>query len=173
VTDIENTQGGVLHAPALPTSSTTTTPSCETDAHTPETPISHLLGQVYESALPAEQSRLLQHLLRPLSLLSLAAVANGIFADMRFRGGWPDQIRLEDAQNVHVSDVIALVDYVQQVNIEALHAITRMLMPSPLIVSSAAAALMVGVLMQRVQAHRAGNEDGEDGATKDSAGATI
>lgn len=119
------------------------------------TPISHLLGQVYESAPPAERSHLLEYLLRPLSLLSLAAVADGIFAEIRLRSGWTDQIRLEDAQNVHVNDVIALVDYVQQVNIESIHAITRMLMPSPLLASSAAAALMVGVLMQRVQAHRA------------------
>ncbi|WP_114972365.1 hypothetical protein [Rhodoferax ferrireducens] len=119
------------------------------------TPISHLLGQVYESAPPAERSHLLEHLLRPLSLLSLAAVADGIFADMRFRGGWPDQIQLEDAQSVHVSHVVALVDYVQQVNIESINTLTRMLMPSPLMASSAAAALMVGVLMQRVQAHRA------------------
>jgi hypothetical protein len=60
---------------------------------------------------------------------------------------------------VHVNDVIALVDYVQHVNIESIHAITRMLMPSPLLASSAAAALMVGVLMQRVQARRACEDD--------------
>ena len=143
MTDIENTPGGVLRAPS------------ETGTHTSETPISHLLGQVYESAPPAERSHLLEHLLRPLSLLSLAAVADGIFADIRFGSGWPDQIRLEDAQNVHVNHVVALVDYVQQVNIESINVLTRMLMPSPLMASSAAAALMVGVLMQRVQAHRA------------------
>jgi hypothetical protein len=137
------------------------TPTCETDAHKPDTPISHLLGQVYEAAPPAEQSRLLEHLLRPLSLLSLAAVANGIFAEIRFCSTWPDlQVRLVEAQNVHVSDVIALVDYVQQVNIESIHAITRMLMPSPLMASSAAA-LVAGVLMQRVQTHHACGDDQE------------
>jgi hypothetical protein len=138
--------------------------------NTSDAPISHLLGQVYASAPPAERSRLLGHLLRPLSLLSLAAVANGIFSEIRLRSGWTDQIRLEDAQNVQVNDVIALVDYVQQVNIESIHAITRMFLPSPLLASSAAAALLVGVLMQRAQANRAGKENGE---ASDSAAATI
>ncbi|MDO8456504.1 MAG: hypothetical protein Q7T07_06295 [Burkholderiaceae bacterium] len=125
-----------------------------------DTPIAHLLGQVYESAPPAERSRLLEHLLQPLSLLSLAAVANGIFADIRFRSAWPDvQVRLEDGQNVHVNDVIALVDYVLQVSVETVQAITRMLTASPMVAGSAAAALLVTVLIQCAQARRA--RDGE------------
>lgn len=130
--------------------------------NTSNTPIADLLGEVYESAPPAERSRLLAHLLRPLSLLSLAAVADGIFADIRLRGGWPDlQVRLEDAQRVHVSDVIALADYVQQVSIESIQTLTRMLTVSPMVTGSAAAALLMTVLVQRAQARRTGDDDGE------------
>lgn len=129
---------------------------------TSNTPIANLLGEVYESALPAERSRLLEHLLRPLSLLSLAAVADGIFADIRLRGRWPDlQVRLEDAQRVHVNDVIALADYVQQVSVESIQTLTRMLTVSPMVTGSAAAALLMTVLVQRAQAQRAGDDDGE------------
>jgi hypothetical protein len=47
-------------------------------------------------------------------------VANGIFANTRFRSGWPDlNVRLEDAQQVQSGDVITLVNYVQQVSGQA------------------------------------------------------
>ena len=60
------------------------------DGSVSEAAISQLVGQVYEIAPPAERSRLLEHLLKPLGVLSLVAIANGIFASIRFRSGWPD-----------------------------------------------------------------------------------
>src|SRR4029453_2173124 len=49
-----------------------------------------LVGEVYEAAPPRERSRLLEHLMRPLGVLSLAVVANGAFSKLRFFGGGPD-----------------------------------------------------------------------------------
>lgn len=71
--------------------------------------IAQLVGQVCEVAPAADKGRLLEQLLRPLGVLSLVAVADRVFAKIRFRGGWPElKVRLEVAQNVQTSDVIAL-----------------------------------------------------------------
>lgn len=118
--------------------------------------IARLVGQVYEAAPATERSRLLEHLMRPLGVLSLLAVADGIFAKIRFRSGWPDlHIRLEDAQNVQASDVITLVSYVQQVSIRAVDGLADMLAASPVMTGSAAAALLITLLVQRARTRRA------------------
>lgn len=122
-----------------------------------EISIAHLVGQVYESAPPAERSRLLEQLLKPLGVLSLVAVANGIFAKIRFRGGWPElHVRLEDAQNVQASDVITLVNHVQQVSVQAVIGLADVLAASPVMTGSAAALLMT-VLLQHRRTRRAGD----------------
>lgn len=121
-----------------------------------ETTIAQLVGQVYEIAPPAVRSRLLEHLLMPLGVLSLVAIANGIFAKIRFQSGWPDvHVRLEDAQNVQASDVITLVNHVQQVSVHAVDGLADMLSSTPVLMGSAAAALLVSVLMQRARTRRA------------------
>ena len=118
--------------------------------------IARLVGQVYEAAPATERRRLLEHLMRPLGVLSLLAVADGIFAKIRFRSGWPDlHIRLEDAQNVQASDVITLVSYVQQVSVRAVDGLADMLAASPVMTGSAAAALLITLLVQRARTRRA------------------
>lgn len=118
--------------------------------------IAQLVGQVYESAPPAEQSRLIEFLLRPLGVLSLVTIANGIFANIRLRNDWSDMgVRPEDAQNVQASDVISLVNHVQQVSVHAVNGLASMLASSPVMTGSAAAALLITVLMQRSQSRRA------------------
>ena len=126
-----------------------------------EAAIAQLVGQVYEIAPPAERRRLLEHLIKPLGVLSLVAVANGIFASIRFRSGWPDMhIRLEDAQNVQSSDVITLVNYVQQVSVHAVDGLASVLAASPVLTGSAAASLLITALLQRSRTRRA--EDREE-----------
>ena len=107
---------------------------------------------------PAERSRLLEHLLRPLGVLSLVAVANGIFASIRFRSGWPDMhVRAEDAQAVQVGDVVTLVNHVQQVSMHAVDGLADMLAASPVMAGSGAAALLMSLLVQRSRNRRAGD----------------
>jgi hypothetical protein len=120
-----------------------------------ETSIAQLVGQVYESAPAAERSRLIEQLLRPLGVLSLVAVANGIFAKIRFRSGWPDlHVRLEDVQNVQASDIIVLVNHVQQVSVQAVNDLAGVLAASPVMMGSAAAALLMTLLLQRSRTRR-------------------
>lgn len=140
---------------------TPTTPSLAlADGPESEAAIAQLVGQVYEIAPPADRSRLLEHLLKPLGVLSLVAVANGIFASIRFRSGWPDMhIRVEDAQNVQARDVITLVNYVQQVSVHAVDGLAGVLTASPVLTGSAAASVLITLLVQRSRNRRAEDRD--------------
>ena len=122
--------------------------------------IAQLVGQVYEAAPATERSRLIEHLLKPLGVLSLVAIANGIFAKIRFRAGWPDmQVQAEDLNKVQSSDVIALVTRVQQVSVQVVDGLAELLTASPSMTRSAAAALLLAMLLQRVRSHRASDHD--------------
>ncbi len=115
-----------------------------------ETALAQLVAEVYETAPLAERSRLLEHLLRPLGVLALVVIADGIFAKIRFRSGWPDlRVRFEDAQHVRASHVVALVERVQQVSVESLDGLVQLLLASPMMASSAVAVLLVSALLQR------------------------
>ena len=130
--------------------------STQSGGQVSELMIARLVGQVYEAAPATERRRLLEHLMRPLGVLSLLAVADGIFAKIRFRSGLPDlHVRLEDAQNVQASDVITLVSYVQQVSVRAVDGLADMLAASPVMTGSAAAALLITLLVQRARTRRA------------------
>ena len=112
--------------------------------------LAQLVGQVYETAPNPERKRLVEHLMKPLGILSLAAVANGIFVKIRFKGGWSDgPARMDDAQGVQVSDVIDLANFAQQVSTEAIGGLAQMLASSPVLASSVAAALLIKIVLRR------------------------
>ncbi len=112
--------------------------------------LAQLVGQVYETAPNTERKRLVEHLMKPLGILSLAAVANGIFVKIRFKGGWSDgPARMDDAQGVQVSDVIDLANFAQQVSTEAIGGLAQMLASSPVLTSSVAAALLIKIVLRR------------------------
>jgi hypothetical protein len=120
-----------------------------------ELPIPHLVAQVFEAAPPAVRVSLLEQLLQPLGALSLVVVANGIFAKIRFSSGWPDMhLRIEDVQKVQAQDIVALVERVQMVSVSSVDGLAKMLTASPVATSSAAAALLITVLMQRARTRR-------------------
>jgi hypothetical protein len=125
-----------------------------------EVSVPHLVGRVYESAPLAERSRLLEHLMRPLGVLSLAAVANGVFAKLRFLGGWPDlHVRPEDAESIRAEDVIALVEYVQQASSDVMYGLVRILSESPALSTVAGATVLIAVLASRARRHPADSSD--------------
>jgi len=125
----------------------------------PSAPISgaipDLVAQVYEAAPQEEQRALLAMLLRPLGLLSLAAIGNGIFAHLRLHGGWPEfRPPGEDLQRVRGSDIAALVHHVQQVSIETVQGLAGFLKGSPVLAGSAATAMLVAILLQHSRRRR-------------------
>ena len=109
-----------------------------------------LVARVYAEATPAVRGRLLQQLLLPLSLLSLAAVANGLFARLTMGDGWVQRkVSLDDANRVDASDVIALVHHVQQVSVQAVESLSKIIVSSPVLASSAAAAMQLTLLAKQ------------------------
>lgn len=112
--------------------------------------VPRLVGEIYEAAPAAERSRLLEHLMRPLGVLSLAVVANGIFSKLRFLGGWPDvRVRPEDTELIRAEDVVALVDYVQQASWSAVQSLARLVSESPVMSATAGATLLTALLLRR------------------------
>jgi hypothetical protein len=135
-------------------------PVSEPACQSMEVPIAQLVAQVYETAPVALRVSLLEQLLKPLGILSLMAIANGVFARIRFSSGWPDMhIRWEDAQTVQPKDVVALVERVQLVSVSSLSGMAKMISASPMMAGSAAAALLVTLLMQSARNRR--TDDGE------------
>lgn len=117
--------------------------------------IAHLVGKLYNDAPLALKSHLLEHLMKPLGLLSLMTVANGIFAKIRFKGGWPTvQVRVEDAASVQAGDVTALVDYVQLVSAQGVEHLAQIISTEPMMTGSAVAAVLITILMMRAKNHR-------------------
>ena len=134
-----------------------------TRADATATSITELVGKVYEEAPPAERTFLIKHLLQPLGVLSILAVANGIFAKMMFRSGWQDlNLRPEDIQNVRASDVMALVDFAQQSSVDVVDRLAKVISASPVLASSAAAAVLVSLLVRRARRRRSVPFDDED-----------
>lgn len=109
-----------------------------------------LVAQVYAEAPPAERGRLLEPLLKPLGLLSLAAVANGVFAHIRLGHGWGSlRVSPDDASRVDHRDVVALVSHVQQVSVQAIEGLSKVIATSPVLAGSAAAAMLLGLVAQQ------------------------
>jgi hypothetical protein len=109
-----------------------------------------LIGQIYESAPLTLRARIIEHLMRPLGVLGLMAVANGIFVGIRLRDRTAcPRVAIEDATAILPSDVVALADWAQQVSSEAIDGMSKLISTSPVLASSAAAAILLSLLMRQ------------------------
>ena len=71
--------------------------------------LNHVVVVAFKSAPPLVRKHLLERLIRPLGLLSLAAVAGGVFAQIRLRSGWENlQVQIDDVQSVNTRDLMPL-----------------------------------------------------------------
>ena len=114
-----------------------------------------LLAQVYDAAPPPERTRLLTQLMQPLGVLSLVAVAGGVFARLRFRDApGPLNLRIEDTLLIGAEEVRALAEHAQQVSVETVDALRLWLTQGPVLAGSAAALLLVQLLQRRASRRR-------------------
>lgn len=148
-----------------------TIPSAEqvVDAYEAASPVvrnrilAKLVVAAFESASPFVRRHVLKRLLRPLGVLSLSAVAGGVFAKIPLRSNWQHlQVQIDDVRNVKSSDLIALVDHVQQVSVETVTGVAYMIASSPLMASSVAAAILGTVLIRQSRIGRPERSDDED-----------
>ncbi len=93
--------------------------------------------------------------MRPLGILGLMAIANGVFAGIRLRSGLVDaRVAPEEASAIEPGDVEKLADWVQQVSGDAIVGLSQLVAASPGLTKSAAAALLVSLLMQKAKNKR-------------------
>jgi hypothetical protein len=118
--------------------------------------LTRLVGKVYEDAPISERNRLLEALIRPMGVISLITVANGLFAKIKFRSAhwqiWP--ANLEDIQNIGTGDILALVDKVQQVTSDVITGLADVVASSPALTSSVAASVLLIMLLRARSASR-------------------
>lgn len=122
--------------------------------------LAKLVGKVYETAPVPVKTRLLEQLLRPLGILSLVAVANGVFAKIRLHSAWPGvPLNPADVQHVRPDDVVALASRLLQLSNEALNGVAQLLTDAPSLASSSAAAVLVVLLLHNAHNRRADDQD--------------
>ena len=139
--------------------------SVDLHGSSPDRLIPELVAHVYEIAPPDDRGHILEQLLRPLGVLSLFGIAGGVFANIRFRSGWQDiQVRMDDLHNVHTPQLVSLVEHAQQVSVEAVDGLAQVLSASPVLSGSAAAAMLVTILMKRARARQTGDRADDTGA---------
>jgi hypothetical protein len=102
--------------------------------------LAQLVGLVYATAPAAVQCSLLAHLMRPLGVLALLPVGNGVFARIRLQNGRPDaSMGLEYLHEVCTADVIALTDCVLQRSEDVMIGLSQLLHVSAVAYSEAVA----------------------------------
>lgn len=109
-----------------------------------------LIGRVYRDAPWSMRQRIVDHLLRPLGLLSLTALAGGAFARMRLRpqsGGEPGG--LAALQAIRSADVVDLVSFVQQVSADCVDSLAGLLGSQPGAMTAASVLVLLAILQQR------------------------
>lgn len=109
-----------------------------------------LVGRVYRDAPPVVRKRMIDHLLQPLGVLSLMAVANGAFFRVRLRpefAGEPGGIAA--LQAVKSTDVVALVDFVLQVSSECVENLGSLLGPQVGVGAMVSFLVLLAVLKRR------------------------
>ncbi len=132
-----------------------TLPSPADDSQRSPDSISQLVAEVYETAPLTLRTHLLEQLIKPLGVLALVAISNGIFAKIRFKSGWPDMhVRWEDAQNVQSKDVAALAERVQQVGLHSFDGLAKILATSPVLTGSATATVLLALLYKTAKNRR-------------------
>jgi hypothetical protein len=111
-----------------------------------------LVAALYDEAPAPLRQRLLNHLLRPVGPLALAAVAAGAFARLLPPGRWSGaQVQLDDVFNIGPDQVLDLAFYVEQKAPEMLWQLREVLSSSPVLLGTISGALLLMALRARRQ----------------------
>src|SRR5262245_41823406 len=109
-----------------------------------EPDVPQLVAALYDEAPASQRQRLLNHLLRPVGPLALAAVAAGAFATLLPQRWSGAQVRLEDVLfRIRADHVLDLARYVEQKAPEMLWGLPDALAASPLLMSTLSGALLL------------------------------
>lgn len=130
------------------------TPTADGDANSRKRfAIAKVVSRVYRVANDAIRAEMLTHLLRPLGVLGLVAVASGAFARLVRRDGLvPDPISAEDMLRYSSEQIRELTMFVHEVNPEALQALVEQLAQNGIGIAALSTAALV--MLQRSSRER-------------------
>lgn len=111
--------------------------------------LSQLMGEVYDVAPSALRNVMIDRLVSPLGVLSLATVANGIFLQDHLRKRLLASPAMGAEQDIRASDVIALAERVLQINAEIIDEVAEMVRISPAAAGCAAAEKLAKIPLRR------------------------
>ena len=119
-----------------------------------------LVARVYGDA-PAEMRRaILISIAKPLGLLSLVAVANGVFSKAVFQDSQATpHISLEQIPSIALQDVWTLIDFAYQVSGNAFNELAQLIPASPSVAATASALLLLTWIAQRKRRRRHTDHD--------------
>lgn len=119
--------------------------------------IAELVGQIYEQGSAAVRIRLLEILIRPMSIYALISISNGRFAQIKVRNAeWQGlRMRAEDIRSVRAKDVVDLVEQVQQLGGDALKGLSIVIASSPALAEIAPARSLQLLLQSHARPARA------------------
>ena len=132
------------------------TPAADGDANARERfAIARVVSRVYRAANGAVRADMLAHLLRPLGVLGLVAVASGAFARLVRRDGLvPDTISAEDIVRYSSEQIRELTMFVHEVNPDALQPLIEQLAQNGMGIAAVSTAALV-MLHRRSRARSA------------------
>lgn len=102
---------------------------------------------VFREAPAVFRAELVECLMRPMGMLGLVAVADGVFAALRQRHGWAEmQVTLEDAARISADQVLELAAYLQQTAPEVFAQVAQLVGQQPAVAGGLSAVLLLQVL---------------------------
>ena len=124
------------------------TPAADADANSRKrVAIAKVVSRVYRAANDALRSDMLTHLLRPLGVLGLVAVASGAFARLMRRDGLvPETISADDIARYSSEQIRELTMFVHEVNPDALQPLVEQLAQNGMGIAALSTAALVMLL---------------------------
>jgi hypothetical protein len=114
-----------------------------------------LVARVYGDASLEMQRDILLSVAQPLGVLSLVAVANGVFSKVFFRDSdLTPNISLEQVSSIALTDVWTLIDFAYQVSGDAFNGLAQLIPASPSVAATASALLLLTWIAQRKKRRR-------------------
>lgn len=120
-----------------------------------------MVARVYGDA-PVEMRRdILISIAKPLGVLSLVAIANGVFSRAVFEDPHATpHISLEQIPSIALQDVWTLIDFSYQVSGNAFNELAQLIAASPSVAATASALLLLGWIAQRKDRRRSSDYAG-------------
>lgn len=123
-----------------------------------EAAVAVLTGAVYEEAPGSDKIKFIEHLLKPLGVIAAAGVANGAFAQLAFNLVSGRGSSVEDIRGIQAQHVVKLADRVQELGLEAFVQLSRWVMSSPTLATTATSALFIAVLAHKTRNRRCSSD---------------